>query len=75
MKEKTEKKVKLMINGEWMERFVRPDLTLLRFLRDELKLTGTKDGCSQGHCGACTVMIDGHAMRACLQKISKLDGR
>lgn len=61
MKETTEKKVRLMVNGEWIERGVRPDLTLLRFLRDELNLMGTKDGCSKGQCGACTVIIDGKA--------------
>ena len=75
MKETTEKNIKLMINGEWLKRKVRPDLTLLRFLRDELHLTGTKDGCSKGQCGACTVIIDGKAMRSCTQKVSKLDGK
>lgn len=64
-----------MVNGEWMERQVHPDLTLLRFLRDDLKLTGTKEGCGQGHCGTCTVLIDGKAMRSCLQKVSRLDSK
>lgn len=64
-----------MVNGEWIERQVHPDLALLRFLRDDLKLTGTKEGCGKGQCGACTVIIDGKAIRSCLQKVSKLDGK
>lgn len=51
------------------------DKTLLRFLRDDLKLMGTKDGCSEGACGACTVLIDGKKARACVQKLSRLEGR
>lgn len=75
MKDKVHKKVTLLINSAPVERQVHPDLTLLRFLRDDLKLTGTKEGCGQGHCGTCTVLIDGTAMRSCLQKVSRLDGR
>lgn len=51
------------------------DKTLLRFLRDDLNLMGTKDGCSEGACGACTVLIDGKKTKACLQKLSRLDGK
>lgn len=75
VRQKTKKKVRLIINGEWIEREVHPSLTLLRFLRDDLKLTGTKDGCSQGQCGACTVIADGKAVRSCLQKVVKLEGK
>lgn len=48
---------------------------LLRFLRDELHLTSVKDGCSEGACGACTVLIDGQPVRACVPDASLLEGR
>ncbi len=51
------------------------DKSLLRFLRENLNLYGTKDGCSEGACGTCTVIIDGKATKACLAKTSKLDGK
>ena len=50
------------------------DTTLLRYLRDTLHLTGVKDGCSEGACGACSVIINGKLRKACTQKLSKLDG-
>ena len=49
--------------------------SLLRFLRDELHLTSVKDGCSEGACGACTVIIDGETCRACVPKTDTLEGR
>ena len=48
---------------------------LLRFLRDELRLTSVKDGCSEGACGTCTVLVDGKATRACIFTTDKLDGK
>ena len=48
--------------------------SLLTFLRRELGLMGTKNGCGEGHCGSCTVLVNGKARRACLTKISQLDG-
>jgi len=51
------------------------NMKLLRFLRDELRLTGAKDGCSEGACGACTVLIDGHPCRACVPDTDMLAGR
>ena len=48
---------------------------LLRFLRDELRLTSVKDGCSEGACGTCTVLVDGKATRACVMTTDKLEGR
>ena len=51
------------------------DVNLLAFLRDELRLTSVKDGCSEGACGACMVLVDGKASRACLFTTAKLDGR
>ncbi|MBR0356062.1 MAG: 2Fe-2S iron-sulfur cluster binding domain-containing protein, partial [Clostridia bacterium] len=54
---------------------VQKNQTLLRFLRDELHLTSVKDGCSEGACGACTVLIDGEPCRACVPKTDSLEGR
>lgn len=48
---------------------------LMRFLRDTLHLTSVKDGCSEGACGTCTVIVDGKAVRACIQQTDKLDGK
>ena len=49
--------------------------SLLRFLRDDLHLTSVKDGCSQGACGACTVIIDGHTVKSCVPTTDRLDGK
>ena len=54
---------------------VQKNQTLLRFLRDELHLTSVKDGCSEGACGACTVLIDGEPCRACVPRTDGLEGR
>ena len=54
------------INGKAVEIAVKPTWTLLRVLREELGLTGTKKGCEQGDCGACTVIMDGRTVNACL---------
>ena len=56
---------------------VRPEKNqkLLRYLRDELRLTSVKDGCSEGACGACTVLVDGYPIRACTPDTDSLDGR
>jgi selenium-dependent xanthine dehydrogenase len=51
------------------------DKSLLRFLRENLNLYGSKDGCSEGACGTCTVIIDGKKTKACVNKTSKLDGK
>ena len=51
------------------------DLPLLRFLRDGLHITSAKDGCSEGACGTCTVLIDGKAVRACIVNTRDLEGR
>ena len=48
---------------------------LLRYLRDELHLTSVKDGCSEGACGACTVLINGEPCRACVPDTERLDGK
>lgn len=61
------------INGQTYQSTA--DKSLLRFLRDDLHLTAAKDGCSEGACGACTVIIDGETARACVWKLSQLTGK
>ncbi len=58
--------LRMKINGKAVEVAVKPAWTLLRVLREKLRLTGTKKGCEQGDCGACTVIMDGKAVNACL---------
>ena len=62
----TKAQIELNINGESYEVLVQPWWTLLEVLRDEIHLTGTKEGCSNGNCGACSVLLDGKAIDACL---------
>ena len=64
---------KLHINGQTYE--AKEDKKLLRYLRDDLHLTAAKDGCSEGACGTCTVLIDGKKVKACIPKISTLEGK
>ena len=65
----------LLINGEKRALEVSPDTPLLWVLRDDLGLTGTKYGCGIGACGACTVHLDGEAVRACQTPVSALAGK
>jgi len=65
----------LNVNGTDMKVDVSPDTPILWVLRDNLKLKGTKFGCGIAQCGACTIHIDGEAMRACMLPISQLDGK
>ena len=62
------------VNGHIYEREVAEHWTLLRFLHEDLALTGTKDGCSAGECGACTVMLNGRAVNACMVLAVEVDG-
>jgi carbon-monoxide dehydrogenase small subunit len=55
----------LTVNEEYHELYVSPKKLLVEILRDELGLTGTKRGCSTGSCGACTVLLDGAAVKSC----------
>lgn len=63
----------LDVNGKTVT--VEEDKTLLSLLRDDLRLTAAKDGCSQGVCGTCTIVVDGKAVKACVQKVSKFEGK
>ena len=67
--------VHFTLNHEARELTSRPDKPLLWVLRDDLGLTGTKFGCGQALCGACTVLIDGQPARACQTPIADLEGR
>ena len=64
-----------MINGQREEFAVNPHQTLLEFLRDDLKLKGTVEGCSVGVCGSCTVLIDGEPVSSCLTLASNIEGK
>ena len=66
--------VRLMVNGVEQQIDADPEMPLLWALRDVLGLTGTKFGCGIAQCGACTVHIDGEAMRSCVAPIGSLDG-
>ncbi|MDX9958687.1 MAG: (2Fe-2S)-binding protein [Clostridia bacterium] len=59
-------KIRLTINGELYERDVAEHRTLLRFMREDLGLTGTKEGCGMGECGACTVILNGRVVNSCM---------
>lgn len=66
--------IELTINGETYRHTGATDMPLLWYLRDVLRLTGTKFGCGVGQCGACTVHVDGKAQRSCLLPMSALAG-
>ncbi len=68
------KRISFILNGNRMEMEIEPQWTLLGLLREELELTGTKSGCESGECGACTVIINGKAVNACLFPAMELDG-
>ena len=67
--------VEICVNGEWHELTVKPRNTLVEVLREKLGLTGTKDGCEQGVCGACTVMLEGHPALACITLAVECHGK
>lgn len=63
------------VNGDEVEFLCEPEETLLDVLRDELNLTGSKEGCASGDCGACSVMLDGRLVCACLVLGAEMEGR
>ncbi len=67
--------VTFTVNGQPQEILVQPWQTLLSALRDELGLTGTKEGCSNGNCGACTVIINGRAIDSCCMLAAEAEGQ
>ncbi len=70
----SEHRIETHINGQRIEKSVDARLTLVDFLRGECGLTGTHAGCEHGVCGACTVIVDGLAVRACLMLAVQVDG-
>ncbi len=71
----SEADVTITLNGQAASARIRPNVTLLDMLREDLALTGTKKGCNQGGCGACTVWIDGQRANACMTLAIMQDGR
>ncbi len=67
--------IKIQVNGILYDTEVDEEQTLLSFLRDTLHLTGAKEGCGNGECGACTVMVDGIPMRSCIILAAEMDGK
>jgi len=68
-------KLRLQVNGAWRELETAPLRRLLDLLREDLGLTGTKEGCGEGECGACTVLLDGAPVNSCLLPAAQADGR
>ena len=70
----TKQSIRLTVNGRTYEQTVEVRMTLADFLREELNLTGTHLGCEHGICGACTILLDGEAVRSCLLLAVQADG-
>ena len=70
----SERPIKLKVNGREMQGAAEPRRSLAEFLRDDLGLTGTHIGCEQGVCGACTIVMNGAAVRSCLLYAVQADG-
>jgi carbon-monoxide dehydrogenase small subunit len=68
-------KLSFTLNGDRVETEIEAHWTLLQLLRDHLELTGTKEGCGKGECGACTVILDGKAVNSCLYPAMELEGK
>ena len=67
--------LRFTLNGEEKSLDIKPGISALALIRDILDLKGTKEGCGIGECGACTVVVDGKAVNACLMFAAQLDGR
>lgn len=67
--------LQMIVNGEEVELQVEPSATLANVLREQLALTGTKIGCEEGECGACTVLVDNQAVNSCIYPAMKAAGR
>ncbi len=69
------KNLSFVLNGEPVEAEIEPHLTLLQLLRDKLELTGTKEGCGMGECGACTVLLNGKTVNSCILPALEVEGK
>lgn len=69
-----EMRIEAVVNGRKIARSAQPHQRLLDFLRDDMHLTGTKDGCGAGECGACSVFVDGVLMKSCMMPVGKAQG-
>lgn len=69
------REIRFALNGNEAAMAVEDHWTLLHLLREELGLTGTKEGCGSGECGACTVIVDGAAVNACIYLAVEIDGK
>ncbi len=67
-------KVRVKVNGVWYERYVEPRKLLVDFLREDLGLTSVHIGCDTGHCGACTVIMNGKSVKSCMVLAVQADG-
>ncbi len=67
--------ITLLVNGKEHQLTLSPEQPLLWVLRDDLQLTGTKYGCGEGQCGACTVLLEGKAVRSCITPVSAASGK
>ncbi|HEY7553525.1 MAG TPA: (2Fe-2S)-binding protein [Candidatus Binatia bacterium] len=67
--------IRTVVNGREMDVAVKPNQTLLDWLRDDLRLRGSREGCGVGVCGSCTVLVDGRAVSACLMLASNVEGK
>jgi len=67
--------ITVKINGQVYTRTIDPLLRLIDFIRDEIKLKGTKEGCGEGECGACTVILDGITVNSCLVLAASVSGK
>jgi len=72
MSENSGMRTKFWLNDQQVMVHGDPEICLMEFLRDHMHLTGTKNGCATGHCGSCTVILDGKAMRACTIRMSRI---
>lgn len=69
------KEIRFVLNGKTHELRVKPWRTLLEMIREDLHLTGTKEGCGQGECGSCTVILGGKSVNSCLVPAVEADGQ
>lgn len=67
--------IRFVLNGKKISIAIEPHLTLLQLIREKIGLTGTKEGCSLGDCGACTVLLNGAAVNSCIYPAMEVDGK